>query len=905
MRCPACRHDVVEASQFCPSCGARIGSSNAATQTVAAIESYLHTGALDGAQFAPGTLLNGRYRIVGLIGRGGMGEVYRADDLTLSQPVALKFLPKQMADRPGQLERFRAEVRLARQISHPNVCRVHDIAEATGQVFLSMEYVDGEDLASLLRRIGRLPQDKALDIARQLCVGLAAAHASKVLHRDLKPANVLIDGRGQAHLADFGLADFTGRRRGTAEVAGTPGYMAPEQLDGRELSTRTDLHALGLVMYEMFTGKRALSADGAASDRLRTWTPPASPSTHVPDLDPAIDRIIMRCLEPDPARRPASAVAVAAALPGGNVLAAMIAAGETPSPETVAAAGEPGTITPTVAALCLCGVLGGLIGLSLTLRDVSLIGLTNPERTPQALTERAHNVVRSLGYLDTPADEAIGFTTDIDYLRDIDELDQSPTRWRQLGDAQPPALLFWYRQGSRRLDPIGGATIVTRVNPPETRSGMLSLLLDRSGRLVSLLAVRDSNNDADEHASSAATGWSRVFSEAGLPIERFSPVTPRSIPPVYADARAAWSGAYPERLDVPITIEAAALEGRPVYFEIFAPWTRPHNEGIQPGTTSGERVSLLIRTVVSPLALGVALVLAVRNLRLARGDRRGAMRVALFMGAAGMVSVVLESGNLDGLSRGPTLVFFVPAAMWVLYIALEPHLRRIWPGVMIGWSRLLAGQVRDPLVGRDILVGVLVAIGNGLVMAVHAALRRWSGHVPSFPTGASADPFVGMAASSDFLLGGRYAVSRVVGALTNIPALIGTMATFLLLFVLFVVFRRRFVAIAVMLTLLTGFYIVAHGGWLLANAPPDHFRPSPGDAVLFAIVQSAVVAVAIRFGLLTMLVASILSGLLTTVPIVLSSSPPYAASSWLVVGAVLGLAVYGWYTALAGRHSFI
>jgi serine/threonine-protein kinase len=902
MRCPACRHDVVEASQFCPSCGAHIGFTADATQTVAASESLLHTGALDGARFAPGTLLSGRYRIIGLIGRGGMGEVYRADDLTLSQPVALKFLPKQVAYRPEQLERFRAEVRLARQISHPNVCRVHDIAEAAGQVYLSMEYVDGEDLASLLRRIGRLAQDKGLDIARQLCAGLAAAHARKVLHRDLKPANVLIDGRGQAHLADFGLADVAGRR-GTTEIAGTPGYMAPEQQQGREVSTRTDLYAMGLVMYEMFTGRRAFNADAAETDRGRTRTPPVSPSTHIPDLDPAIDRIIMRCLESDPARRPASAVAVAAALPGGNALAAIIAAGETPSPDTVAAAGEPGTLTPAVAALCLCGVVGGLIGLSLTLREASLIGLTNLERTPQALTERAHNIVRSFGYLESPADEAIGFTTDIDYLRHIDERDQSPTRWRQLGAAQPPALLFWYRQSTRRLDPIGGATIVTRVNPPDTRPGMLSISLDRSGRLVSLLAVPASNTDADGAAS--PMDWNRLFREADLPLEQFSSVAPRSIPPIYADARAAWTGAYPERLDVPVTIEAASLAGRPVYFEIFAPWTQPRNEGVQPGVTSGERVGLMVRSIVSPLVLGMGLVLALRNLRLARGDRRGAMRVAFFMFAAGTVSVALESGNLDVLSRGPTTVFFVPAAMWVLYLALEPHMRRIWPAVMIGWSRLLAGRVRDPLVGRDILIGVLVAIGDGLVMASHAALRRWSGHVPSFPTGASADPFSGMAASSDFLLGGRYAVSRLVGALTNIPALLGTMATFLLLFVLFVVFRRRSVAIAAMLTLLTIVYIVAHGGWLLANAPADHFRPSPGDAVLFAIAQTAVVAVAIRFGLLTMLTASILSTLLTTVPLVLSSSTPYASSSWLVVAAVLGLAVYGWHTALAGRHPFV
>jgi len=533
------------------------------------------------------------------------------------------------------------------------------------------------------------------------------------------------------------------------------------------------------------------------------------------------------------------------------------------------------------------------------LREVSFIGLTNPDQTEQALTERAHNVVRGLGYLDTPADEAIGFTADIDYLRQIDEHDRSPRRWRILRDGQPPALLFWYRQGPRRLDPIGGATIVTRVNPPETRTGMVSLSLDRSGRLVSLLAVPTPPANTDKRES--AIDWTPLFTEAGLRIERFSSITPRAVPPMFADARAAWAGSYPERLDVLITIEAAALAGRPVYFEIFAPWTRPHNEGTQAGSTAGERVGMLVRTFVSPIALVVALVLALKNLRRGRGDRRGATRVALFMLAAGMLSVSLEAGNLDVLSRGPTIVFFVPAAMWVLYIALEPHMRRIWPGVMIGWSRLLAGQIRDPLVGRDVLIGVLVAIGDGLVIALHTTLRHWMEHPPSFPTGASADPFLGMAASSDFLLGGRYAVSRVVGALANIPALIGTMATFLLLFVLFVIFRRRSLAILAMLTVLTAFYVVVHGGWLLANAPADHFAPSSADVVVFVLVQATVIAIAIRFGLLTMLIASILSGVLTTVPIVTNSSAPYASSSWLVIATIVGLAIYGWHTASAGR----
>lgn len=137
------------------------------------------------ARFLPGTLLAGRYRIVGLLGKGGMGEVYRADDLKLGQPVALKFLPRGFDANPGRLQRFLAEVRTARQVSHPNVCRIYDAGETDGQHFLSMEYIDGEDLASLLRRIGHLPKDKAIQIARQLCAGLAASHAIGVLHRDL------------------------------------------------------------------------------------------------------------------------------------------------------------------------------------------------------------------------------------------------------------------------------------------------------------------------------------------------------------------------------------------------------------------------------------------------------------------------------------------------------------------------------------------------------------------------------------------------------------------------------------------------------------------------------------------------------------------------------------------------
>lgn len=356
--CPSCGLEAAESSRFCAACGAALMSASVATVTTPPSAAYLRPPSFskggapppsgetfDEGGFTPGTLLAGRYRIVGLIGRGGMGEVYRAQDLKLGQPVALKFLPETMQRDPARLERFLGEVRIARQVSHPNVCRVYDVGEADGRHFLSMEFVDGEDLASLLRRIGRLPADKGLDIARQICAGLAAAHERGVLHRDLKPANIMLDGRGKARLTDFGLAVAARDPRLQWEVAGTPAYMAPEQLAGGELTVRTDIYALGLVLYELFTGKRVFSAANLDELFRQHEERPDHLTSSAHDLDPAIERAVLRCLEEDSQRRPSSALAVAAALPGGDPLAVALAAGETPSPEMVAAAGETGGLT--------------------------------------------------------------------------------------------------------------------------------------------------------------------------------------------------------------------------------------------------------------------------------------------------------------------------------------------------------------------------------------------------------------------------------------------------------------------------------------------------------------------------------------------------------------------------------
>ncbi len=304
--CAVCSTEVLDNSTICPVCGTPPGSkaptigdipAAAAEKIISLTKSEPH--------FVSGTVLAFRYRIVTVLGRGGMGEVYRADDLKLNQSVALKFLRAEKGSAAIEQERLRQEVRLARQISHPNVCRVFDLGEIDGHSFLCMEHIDGEDLASLLRRIGRLAVDKALEIARQVAAGLAAIHDGGLLHRDLKPGNVMIDGRGRARIADFGLAVVM-EEVGRGRKAGTPAYMAPELRLGAAASVQSDLYALGLVSYEMLIGRPVFTSG----------EPPALPEGIAEQIDARAGTILRSCLDPIPALRPSSALHVVATLTG-------------------------------------------------------------------------------------------------------------------------------------------------------------------------------------------------------------------------------------------------------------------------------------------------------------------------------------------------------------------------------------------------------------------------------------------------------------------------------------------------------------------------------------------------------------------------------------------------------------
>lgn len=278
---------------------------------------------LDEPAFAPGEKIAGRYHVVRFLARGGMGEVYEVEDQELRERVALKTIRSEVAKDHLTVERFRREIQLARKVTHPNVCRIFDLSFHGGLVFLTMELLEGETLAQRLRRAGPMSPEEALPIARQIAWALHAAHQAGIVHRDLKPGNVVLSGgeRGlRAVVTDFGLARLESGEDGMtltahAGVVGTPAYLAPEQVEGKEVTAAVDIYAFGIVLYEMLTGKVPFVGDTALSVAVRRLQErPASPRAHVPGLDPRWETAILRCLERDPASRFATAPEIIEAL---------------------------------------------------------------------------------------------------------------------------------------------------------------------------------------------------------------------------------------------------------------------------------------------------------------------------------------------------------------------------------------------------------------------------------------------------------------------------------------------------------------------------------------------------------------------------------------------------------------
>jgi len=831
---------------------------------------------VDARGFAPGTILAERYRVVALVGRGGMGEVYRADDLRLGKPVALKFLPPTLEHDPAARDRLVAEVRSARMVSHPNVCRVYDVGDVAGRVFLTMEYIDGEDLASLLRRIGRLPAAKALEIARQLCAGLAAAHDKGVLHRDLKPANVMIDGRGQARITDFGLAVSATATGSPADHAGTLAYMAPERFRGTPATVQSDVYGLGLILYETYTGKPAFKAGTVAEwQRAHSDSTPTSPAALASDVEPAVERAILRCLDKDPAKRPASAAQVAAALPGGDPLAAALAAGETPSPELVAASGEEGTLPRAKAWAWFAACLITLAVFPLTVLPFNLIEHIAFNLSPDTLQAKAREALQRLGYPDQPADDAWWFRTDDEYLKRVNLMRPAQAA-ADLRTATPGPLRFCYRQSPSGLLPLSIGGHVTAVDPPP-EAGDVYLELDLSGRLTTLRVVPPASGEAQP---SSHVNWPALFDVAQLgPSERFAEDAPQWWPESAVDVREARKGVYAGQQ---VRVEAAARAGRPIFFRLLLPWMRPSPaQDASNGTALGLAVGLALLACL--IIIGV---LARRNIRLGRGDRSGARRLAF-----AAIAVVALAGPLEThmpLAHVlPAVAFGLQLGLisWLLYLGFEPAMRRKWPHLLIAWGRLLEGRWRDPLVGRAVLAGVFF----GLLYQIPGAPPIY--RLLDLPGGGPTLYDAGLPTGG---------LAYAAGLLAVIPAtLLLTLLFTGVLFIVRLIVPRTDLAWLIYALLIVGYQSLLGGS---TNRPATiHWVAHLSSGVVFGLILLWLIW---KHGALGLAIGQLVGGIMNASPWTLDMSRWYAWRQWLPVAIIVALAVWGFRNVLGRQSAF-
>jgi serine/threonine-protein kinase len=702
-------------------------------------------------RLTPGTVLGRRYKIVSWIKRGGMGEVYKAEDLRFGRTVALKFLPDSVAASPVAVARLYREASLATQVSHKNVCRIHDLCDADGLLFLTMQYIDGDDLGAILHEGRRPARFDELEVARQICFGLAAVHGAGILHRDLKPGNVMIDHQGHASLTDFGIAAAARDVSVPAlQSVGTLPYMAPELFTRASASKQSDIYSLGLLLYELFTGRRVVpdatpteivDYHGSRPDVVR-------PSAIMPGLSPLVDEAILWCLRDDPFERPASALQVARALPGGaDLLQIVVDAGETPPPELVDEAAGSARISAPLAWGLWAVVVGGLVA-SMTVSDrLSIVEQTRFPMSPAALASKARDTLARLGYRELPGDSAFGFLYDAERL-------EYTTRHHNRG---PSPILFWYREGravdhSLSLEPppdlvdadarqhAGGPSAVLfwyrtsqSIDRSPTLEGLADLpdvgglrtrtvTLDVSGRLVSLDGAPDALDRSRDHSS---LEWQPLAEAAGLDPVRFTRTAPSATPIGSSDQTVAWSGSFRELPDIPMRVEAVARRGLPLSLGQVGPWTG--------GSRAESRPPAWTDVVFIGFMLGAAW-LALKNVRERRADRRGAFRLAAFVFLMRMSQWAVAARHV--LASAESTMFwaaieesmFSAANVTAFYLAAEPYIRQRWPQPIQGWIRLLhRGRIWDSLVARQILVG----IGAGAFVPAVAMTLSWLRSVPA------------------------------------------------------------------------------------------------------------------------------------------------------------------------------
>ena len=827
-----------------------------------------------------------RYRILGILGKGGMGEVYKADDLELGQTVALKFLPESFSKNEQALARFRGEVRTARQVSHPNVCRVFDIGEIEGVYYLSMEYVDGDDLSQLLRRIGYFASDKAVEISRQICYGLQAIHNAGILHRDLKPANIIIDSQGKTRITDFGIAGLEKDVQGAESRIGTPAYMSPEQIAGKEVTVQSDIYSLGLLLYEIFTGEQAIGG-GSINEILKKQTShtPPNPSNFVKTIDPLVENIINRCLEKKPENRPKSALQVAASLPGGNPLEAALAAGETPTPEMIAAVPQKGVLKPKLALVFSIFILAGFILSAVFQQYYKTYNFTPLEKSPEVLAERAKEVVKNLGYTENPVDAKYRIQTDGDFVRYVSKNDSIKNPRERLRAGQPFAIYFVYRQSPDYLVPWKDWE-VTENDPPLTTSGMTNVSLDTRGRLIEFVHVQ--GETVKNSADISTPDWTKLFDEAGLDITKFEKTEPNWTPPVSADSQTAWKGTLADFTDIPIRIETASLSGKLVYFKVVAPWDKTAKELQDTGGTFGKfkRTNSLI--LYFALLVG-AVLLVLPKIKVGNRDYKGGLKVAVVCFLGFSVAALIDGNHFASVEGETSVIYqivsfglYLAVLIGTTYIALEPLARRWWSELLISWNRLLAGDFRDPMIGRDILVGGVFGVGGSLLQSFQRLLQE-----SVFGKGEQI--------SNQFFLeplsSWTGTVSRLLEGLA-FPVLFGLGYLFLLL-VLFIVFRNKKTSI-----ILFGLLI-----WL--SSAVFAFQSSQWIAAIFSLIAASITTfVLARFGLLAIIITIFYSALCNVYLVTFNTSSILFPGTMIVFIFAFTMTIYGFFTSIGKQPIF-